>query len=130
MVYYGFGFSVNLLFFPFLIVITSLLAVGIGMLMSALNVKYRDVRYVLPFLTQLWMFATPIIYPLSLVPEKWRWVLAINPLTGIIEAYRSAFFAKPFDWIALGISTSITLVILIYAAYAFRKMERSFADVL
>jgi lipopolysaccharide transport system permease protein len=69
------------------------------MWMSALNVKYRDVRYALPFLIQLGMFATPIIYPSSLVPDKWRWLLALNPLTGQIEAYRSAFFGKPFDWL-------------------------------
>ena len=130
MLYYGVGLSINILMLPVLIVLTSLLAIGIGMWMSAMNVKFRDVRYALPFLIQLGMFATPIIYPSSLVPERWRWLLALNPLTGQIEAYRSAFFGKPFDWFALGISAFLTLTILFYAAITFRRMERSFADVI
>jgi len=129
MFYYSVGLSINILILPFLIILTSLLAIGIGMWMSALNVKFRDVRYALPFLIQIGMFATPIIYPSSLVPDKWRWLLALNPLTGQIEAYRSAFFGRPFDWFALGISTVLTLAILFYAAFTFRRMEKSFADV-
>jgi len=130
MFYYGVSFSINILMLPVLVILTSLLSVGIGMWMSALNVKYRDIRYALPFLIQLGMFATPIIYPSSLVPEKWRWLIALNPLTGQIEAYRSAFFGKPFDWFAIGISTIITFVVLFYAAYAFKRMEKSFADII
>ena len=130
MFYYGIGLSVNLLLLPVLILLTSLLAIGVGMWMSALNVKYRDIRYALPFLIQLGMFATPIIYPASLVPDKWRWLLALNPLTGQIEAYRAAFFGKPFDWIALGISALMTVAILIYAAFTFKRMEKSFADII
>ncbi len=130
MIYYGAGFSWNLIILPLLIVITAFLALGVGMFMSALNVKYRDIRHALPFLIQLWMFATPIIYPLSLVPEQWRWFLQFNPLTGLIESYRSAFFGRPFDWAALSMSVIITFGILIYAAYNFRRMERSFADII
>ncbi|MBC7900775.1 MAG: ABC transporter permease [Saprospiraceae bacterium] len=130
MFYYGVGLSVNILMLPVLVVLTSLLAVGVGMWMSALNVKYRDIRYALPFVIQLGLFATPIIYPSSMVPEKWRLLLALNPMTGLIEAYRSAFFGKPFDWIALGISAVLTVLILVYAAYSFRKMENTFADVI
>jgi lipopolysaccharide transport system permease protein len=130
MVYYGVGFSVSMLMIPVLILLTSLLAIGVGMWMSALNVKYRDIRYALPFLIQIGMFATPIIYPASLVPEKWRWLMALNPLTGLIENYRAAFFGKPFDWLALGISVILTFGILVYAAYNFRRMEKSFADVI
>ena len=128
MVFYGVGLSINFLMLPVLVVLTSLLSTGIGMWTSALNVKYRDIRYALPFLIQLGMFATPVIYPLSIVPEKWRWLLLLNPLAGQIEAYRSAFFGKPFDWVALGVSTFLTFAILIYAAYNFRRMEREFAD--
>ena len=130
MFYYGVGLSVSILMLPFLVVLTSLLAIGIGLWMSALNVKYRDIRYALPFLIQLGMFATPIIYPSSIVPEKWRWLIALNPLTGLIEGYRSAFFGKPFDWFALGISTFLVFAILIYAAFTFRRMEKGFADVI
>ncbi|MBA3693826.1 MAG: ABC transporter permease [Acidobacteria bacterium] len=130
MFYYGVGLSINLLMLPVLLVLTSLLAIGVGMWMSALNVKYRDVRYALPFLVQLGMFASPIIYPLSLVPEKWRWLMALNPLAGQIEAYRSAFFGKPFDWLSLGVSAVLTFAVLIYSAYNFRRMEKSFADII
>jgi len=130
MFYYSVGLSINILMLPVLVILTSLLAIGVGMWMSALNVKYRDIRYALPFLIQLGMFATPIIYPSSLVPEKWRWLIALNPLTGQIEAYRAAFFGKPFDWFALGISTVLTFVILFCAAFMFKRMEKSFADII
>lgn len=130
MFYYGIGISINILMLPVLVVLTSLLAIGIGMWMSALNVKYRDIRYALPFLIQLGMFASPIIYPLSLVPEKWQWLMLLNPVAGQIEAYRAAFFGKPFNWLALATSTVITVAILIYAAYNFRRMEKSFADLI
>jgi lipopolysaccharide transport system permease protein len=111
MFYYAVGLSINILMLPVLVILTSLLAIGIGMWMSALNVKFRDIRYALPFLIQLGMFATPIIYPSSLVPEKWRWLLSLNPLTGQIEAYRSAFFGNRSTG-SLGISAVLTLAIL------------------
>jgi lipopolysaccharide transport system permease protein len=130
MFYYAVGLSINILMLPILVVLTSLLAIGIGMWVSAMTVKFRDIRYALPFLIQLGMFATPIIYPSSLVPDKWRWLLSLNPLTGQIEAYRSAFFGKPFDWFSLAISVVLTLAILFYAAYTFRRMEKSFADLI
>jgi len=129
MFYYHVPLSTNLFALAFLLPLTSLLALGFGMWMSALNVKYRDIRYALPFLIQLWMFASPIIYPASLMPAKWRWVLWINPLTGIIEGYRAALLGRPFDWPSLGISTMITLALLVYSAYSFRRMEKTFADV-
>jgi len=130
MVWYGVVLTINILFFPALVFLTVLLALGVGMWMSALNVKYRDIRYALPFVIQLWMFATPIIYPSSLLPEKWRWLIALNPMTGIIEGCRSSLFGKPFDWRAITISITITFAILIYSAYSFRRMERSFADII
>jgi lipopolysaccharide transport system permease protein len=129
MLYYGIGFSPNIIMLPILTVLTTFLAIDIGMWMSALNVKYRDIRYALPFLIQLWMFATPIIYPSSLIPDKWRWLFIINPLTGLIEGYRSAIFGTPFDFVGLGVSIFIIFAALIYSAYTFRQMERSFADI-
>lgn len=128
--YYGVGVTANILMLPVLVVLLALLAVGVGMWMSALNVKYRDIRYALPFLIQLGLFGSAIMYPLSIVPEKWRWVMALNPAAGLIEAFRAAFLGKPFDWTMLAISAGITILILIYSAYTFRKMERSFADVI
>ena len=129
MIYYGVGATWNLLMLPALIILTTLLAIGVGMWTSALNVKYRDIRYALPFAIQLTMFATPIIYPVSLIPERWRWAFNLNPLTGIIEGFRASFFGRPFDWTALAFSAAITFALLIYAAYHFKRMERTFADI-
>ena len=130
MIYYHVSISWTIILLPALIGLTTLLALGMGMWTSALNVKYRDIRYALPFIIQLWMFVSPVIFPASFVPEKWRWAMALNPLTGIIEGFRSALFGRtPFDWFAIGISTAITFAILLYAAYTFRRMERTFADI-
>jgi lipopolysaccharide transport system permease protein len=130
MVVYRISPTWNLLMLPILTLLTALLALGVGLWMSALNVKYRDVRYALPFLVQLWMFATPIIYPSSMVPERWRWVLQLNPLTGIIEGFRDALFGRAFDWRALGVAAAVTAVILVFSTFSFRRMEREFADVI
>lgn len=100
------------------------------MWLSALNVKYRDIRYAIPFLIQLWMFASPIIYPISMLPQKWRWVVTLNPVTGIIQNFRIALFGnQPFVWKSLAISAVVTAMVLTYAAYSFRRMERRFADI-
>ncbi len=127
MVYYGIGFHLNLLMLPVLILLATLLAIGVGMWMAALNVKYRDVRHALPFLVQIWMFSSPVIYS---VPDNWRWVLAMNPMTGIIQGFRSALFGKPFDFLLLGVSTIITVFVLLTATISFRRLEKSFADVI
>jgi lipopolysaccharide transport system permease protein len=129
MIYYGIMVSWGVLMFPAVVLLTTLLAVGTGMWLSALNVKYRDVRFALPFLVQLWMFVSPVIYPASFLPAKVRWLLSLNPMTGIIEGYRSSLFGLPFNWKALAISTAITLAMLAYSSHAFRKMEKSFADI-
>ncbi len=130
MIYYGVRPTWALLMVGPLVLLTTLLALGVGMWLSALNVKYRDVRYAIPFLMQLWMFASPIIYPVSLLPEKWRWVLVLNPLTGIIQNFRIALFGnQSFDWKSLGISAAITVLVLVYSSYSFRRMERHFADI-
>jgi lipopolysaccharide transport system permease protein len=118
----------GLLLLP-LAAVAALLAAAVGMCVSALNVKYRDVRYALPFLIQVWMFATPIVYPLSIVPPRWRWLLALNPLTGVVEGFRSALFGRSVDWTITAAAAAIALAGLAYAAYAFRRMEREFADV-
>jgi lipopolysaccharide transport system permease protein len=128
-IYYGAAPSWGVLLLPFLVVLLTLLALGVGLLTSALNVKYRDIRYALPFIIQLWMFVSPVIYPASFVPAKWRWVLWLNPLAGIIEGFRAALFNKPAQWDLLGAATVLTLALLIFAAFIFRRMEKSFADV-
>lgn len=130
MLYYRVAPSAGIAMLIPLTAICTLLAIGVGLWTSALNVRYRDVRYALPFFIQLWMFVTPVIYPTNFVPERWRWALLLNPLTGIIEGFRSALFARPFDWAAICISTAITIALALYAAYAFARMERGFADVI
>jgi len=129
MIYYGVALTWSILMFPLLVLLTTLLALAVGMWLSALNVKYRDVRFALPFLVQSWMFVSPVIYPTSLLPEKYRWLLWLNPMTGIIEGYRSSLFGRPFNGIALAVSAGITSILLIYASYSFRRMERTFADI-
>ncbi|CAN5253832.1 MAG: ABC transporter permease [Pyrinomonadaceae bacterium] len=128
MIYYGVTATWSLLLLPPLVVLTTLLALAVGMWTSALNVKYRDVRHALPFLMQIWMFASPIIYPSSRVPEKWRLVYALNPVAGIVEGFRAALFGRHISWSILAISSAVTLLLLAYSAYSFRRMEKDFAD--
>jgi lipopolysaccharide transport system permease protein len=128
MAWYRQPIHAGVLMLPFLILLVTTLALGVGMLLAGLTVKYRDIRYTLPFLVQFWMFATPVIYPASLVPARWRWALAINPMTGVIEGFRAALFGRPLDWSTLGASVAIAMALLIGAAYLFRRLERTFAD--
>jgi lipopolysaccharide transport system permease protein len=129
MVYYRTPLSWGIASLPLIVLLLALLALGVGLWMSALNVKYRDVRYALPFLIQIWMFVSPVIYPISFLPRRWRWVLLLNPLTGLIENFRAALFGKPLDAVGLLTSAVLTLVVLIYAAFTFRRLEKSFADI-
>jgi lipopolysaccharide transport system permease protein len=128
--YYGVTFSASVLMLIPLALLTTLFATAVGMWMSALNVKYRDVRYALPFALQIWMYVTPIIYPVTFIPVRWRWLIGLNPLSGIIQGFRSAIFGRPFDWLAIGVSTAITLGVLMCAVVEFRRMEREFADII
>ncbi len=112
-----------------LVLATIFAALGVGMFISALNVAYRDFRYVLPFLVQIWMFLTPVIYPVGIIPEKWRWLILLNPMAGVVDAYRSAILGKPFEWASLGISMGIAVVIFFCGLMYFRKTERYFADI-
>jgi lipopolysaccharide transport system permease protein len=130
MVYYRVTPTIQILFLPVLILLTALFSLGVGTWMSALNVKYRDVRFALPFLIQLWLFVSSVILPSTSIPQKWRWLLMLNPMSGIIEGYRAALFGLPFDWPALGIASALTIVVLLYAIYAFGRVERSFADII
>jgi len=116
--------------FPFLVALTFLCAVGVGLWLSALNVQYRDIRYAIPFLVQVWMFVSPVIYPVSLVHGNYQWLLALNPMGGVIHAYRAALLGhQPIDWGLLGLSTLIILALFLGGLYYFRRMEKEFADV-
>jgi lipopolysaccharide transport system permease protein len=113
---------------PFLLLaIASSLAIGLWL--SALNVEYRDVRYVVPFLTQIWMFATPIAYPSSLLQDPWRTIYGLNPMVGVVEGFRWALLGTNTQpGAVIGFSVLATVVILGSGAYYFRRMERRFAD--
>jgi lipopolysaccharide transport system permease protein len=102
----------------------------VGTLLSALNVKYRDVKHAIPFLVQIWLFLTPVIYPSSSIPKRFQLLITLNPLTGIIEAFRTATVpSAPLDWGALGISTGIALVVLLAGLAYFRQAEGYFSDI-
>lgn len=130
MLWYGVGWSLNLLAAPLLVAGVMFTALGVGTFLSALTVAYRDFRYVVPFMAQFWMFATPVVYPASLVPEGWRWLLYLNPMAGLIEGFRSAFLARPFDVPALAISLGVALVLFLGGVAYFEKVERRFADII
>ncbi|MBN1104246.1 MAG: ABC transporter permease [Deltaproteobacteria bacterium] len=131
MVYYQFIPGPAILLFPMLVGLTFLCAVGVGLWLSALNVQYRDIRYVIPFLIQLWMFVSPVIYPVGMVKEGYQWLLALNPMGGVIHAYRASLLAhQPVDWSLLGISSAIIVLLFLGGLYYFRRMERVFADVI
>ena len=130
MLFYGIFPAVNIIWLPFLLLLTLITSLGTGLWLSALNVQFRDVRYTMPFLTQFWLFATPIAYPSSLLSEPWRTLYGINPMVGVVEGFR---------WALLGtdtapgpimiVSSLVALALLIGGAYYFRRLEKSFADV-
>jgi lipopolysaccharide transport system permease protein len=127
-IYYGTRPSVNLLLLPILTALTGLMAVGVGLGMASLSVKYRDVRHALPFVLQILLFVTPVIFPSSFIPEEWRWMLMINPLSSLVEGFRSAILGTPVDFLGLAIATTLVVVILLLSVSNFRRMERGFAD--
>jgi lipopolysaccharide transport system permease protein len=130
MIYYQFLPGWGILLFPFLVALTFLCAVGVGLWLSALNVQYRDIRYAIPFLIQVWMFVSPVIYPVSLVKGNYQWLLALNPMGGVIHAYRAALLGhQPIDWQLLTLSALIIVAIFLGGLYYFRRMEKVFADV-
>ncbi len=127
----GFTPSSRILFFPAFLVLAFVTALGVGLWMAALNVEYRDVRYVVPFLTQIWMFSTPVVYPISLLHEPWRTVYGLNPMVGVVEGFRWCVVgAGEAPGPTLAFSVFAALAILFSGASYFRRMERTFADVL
>lgn len=130
MYFYGFMPTTHMLWLPLLLLLALTTALGMGLWLSALNVRFRDVRYMIPFITQLWMFATPIVYPSSLLPEPWRTFYGINPMAGVVEGFRWALLGgdtapKPI----IAVSAVVAVLLLVSGAYYFRRMEKHFADV-
>jgi homopolymeric O-antigen transport system permease protein len=130
MVYFGVLPTIAVWALPAFVVMVLASAVGVGLWLSALNVEYRDVRYIVPFIVQLWFFLSPIAYPSSLVPENWRLFYSLNPMVGVVEGFRWALLgntARPGLWLA--VSIAVIWVLLISGLYYFRRMEKTFADV-
>ncbi len=130
MIYYGIAISWQIVFAPLFIALAILLALSFGMLFAALNVRFRDVKFALPFALQIWMFISPIFYPASILSEKWRFVFALNPLTGILEGFRAALFGGEFDWFAVGVSVAMTMILMVLSVFVFKRMEDDFADLI
>jgi len=124
-------FTLRLLFIPFLILFALMTALSVGFWLSAINVKYRDVRYMVPFITQLWMYASPIAYSGTLIPSNWKWVYGLNPMVGVIEGFRWALLGlETFQFHYIWLSLLIVSLLLLGGLQYFKKMEDQFADVL
>ncbi len=130
MIYYRVPFTVNMLWLPALILLALLAALAVGLWLSALNVQYRDVQHMIPFLLQAWMYASPVVYSIDMIPADgpWRLIYGLNPMTGVIQGFRWALLgSNPPDYLLLG-SVVMVLVLLLSGLYYFRRMERNFAD--
>lgn len=129
MMWYGVFPGLAVLWLPGLLLLALTTALGVGLWLSALNVEYRDVRYVIPFLTQFWMFATPIAYPSSLLQEPWKTVYGLNPMVGVVEGFRWALLGKgSAPGAMLAVSAVAAVVLLVSGAFYFRRMEKNFSD--
>lgn len=129
LLWYHVPLTPSIVFIPAVATLAILIAVGAGTMLAALTVTYRDFRYVVPFGVQMWMYASPIVYPASLVPAQWRWLLWANPMTGIVEAFRHLAVGRPVNWAALGTSAASSCACLLVAALYFARTERRFVDV-
>lgn len=130
MLWYGVVPGPSILLAPLIVLVAAVLALGIGLWVAALNVEYRDVRVVIPWILQIAMYATPVVYPLEALPERYRWIALLNPMTGVVEGFRAALFGTPLPLFPLLLSVAAALLFLLSGAFYFRRMERLFADVL
>ena len=130
MLYFGLSPSWGVLMLPVSFLGIVLVTAGIGSWLAALTVAYRDFQYIVPFTLQMWMFLTPIIYPTSMVPEKWRWLLALNPMAGLIDGFRRSLLGQPIEWSSLVISMSVSAVFVIMGIAYFGQVERRLADII
>jgi lipopolysaccharide transport system permease protein len=130
MFFYGITPTWNIVWLPLFLLLALVTALGVGLWLSAMNVQYRDIRYTVPFITQFWLFASPVAYPSSMIPEQWRPLYGINPMAGVIEGFRWALLGtETAPGPLIGVSVLVSLVLLIGGAYYFRRMEKTFADV-
>jgi len=126
--YFGIAPSWQILLMPIIVLLLSMAAQGVGMGLGAFAVSYRDFRHVIPFVVQVWMFVTPVIYGSSLLPEEWRFVLLLNPITGLVEASRHIWLGQPLDFSSLGFSSLLSVAIFIFGFAIFQQQENKMAD--
>lgn len=129
MIYYQTKVTSSLIFAPLFLILCMVVAVAFGILFSALNVRFRDVKFALPFLLQVWMIASPVFYPASLITGNAKLLFALNPLSGILDGFRSSLFGTPFEWPSIAISTGSAVVLLLISLMVFKVMEDDFADI-
>jgi lipopolysaccharide transport system permease protein len=130
MLYFGVAPSLAIVWLPAFTLMAVVSALGVGTFLSAVNVRYRDVKYVVPFVVQLWMFASPVVYTGTLIPDQWRAIYALNPMTGVVEGFRWALIGGPRPDELILVSAVASLVVLLGALIYFRRVERTFADVI
>lgn len=129
MVFYQVWPTTAVVWLPLFLLLALITALGVGLWLSALNVQYRDIRYVVPFLVQFWLFATPIAYPSSLLSEPWRTIYGLNPMAGVVEGFRWALLGSNPPGAMLAVSASVAILLVTSGLYYFRRMEKTFADV-
>jgi len=131
MLVYDIAPTLAIVWVPLFTLLAFCTAIGVGTWLAALNVKYRDVRHAVPFLIQVWLFATPVAYPASLVPERWQWLYGLNPMAGVVEGFRWALLGTPAPpWTLLAITAGMVLLMLVGGTAYFHRAERSFADLI
>jgi len=127
---YSLAPSWQIVFFPVFAFGLMVAAIGVSTWLTAITVVYRDFRFVIPFMIQIWMYLTPVIYPVSFIPEQWRWLIYLNPVLGWVDGIRATLLGEPIDWLAAGISGVLTAAILVFGLRYFERAERRFADVI
>ncbi len=130
MLYYRWPLTVSIVWLPVFILAALLAASGLGLILSALNVSFRDVKYAVPFLIQMGIFVTPVIYPIRYVPERWQTLMGLNPMVGVVLGFRHALLGVDVSWPVIGVSLVMSLGLFLLGLLIFRRMERHFADVI
>jgi len=130
MVHYHWPVSLNLLWLPIFVLAAVLASSGVGLTLSAFNVSFRDVKYAVPFLIQMGIFVTPVIYPIRYIPGSWKILMGLNPMTGVVLGFRYAILGSPSPWPVMGLSLAVSVALFISGLLIFRRMERRFADII
>ena len=130
LIFYQVPLTYGLVFLPLILVLLVIFTLGIGQFLAALNVNYRDIKHALPFIIQLWLFASPVVYPMSMVPQQYKWMVSLNPIAGIIETTRALISGYSIPWDILGIACAVTVMTFILGIWYFQRTARRFADVI